>query len=101
MQKFSRRSAFGFTAGALAAASEGRASAISAAERRREEAYKIRTDAAREERDLPIPDHVSNGDEARYASRIGNFSKGLPHNELGEVNLNAYTTLLNALDGAT
>jgi hypothetical protein len=86
---------FAATAGALAAAPRGGLS--SAPERRREDAFNLRIAAARAEREIALPDHVSNGDEAAYASRIGNFSKGLPHNNLGEVNLNAYTTLLNAL----
>jgi hypothetical protein len=46
----------------------------------------------------------ANGDETRYkgAGRkpnyIGNFHKGLPHNEFGEVDRDAYQTLLHALD---
>lgn len=39
-----------------------------------------------------------NGDETRYANRIGNYSKGLPHNSFGEVAPNAYQSLLDAID---
>jgi hypothetical protein len=39
----------------------------------------------------------NNGDEALYSNKIGNFSKGLPHQANGEVNLTAYLALLNAL----
>ena len=94
--KLTRRSIFAATAGALAA-SPARANLTSSAERRRAQAQQIRFDAARAEGQAPLPDHASNGDETTYANRIGSFSKGLPHNNLGEVNLNAYTTLLNAI----
>lgn len=40
----------------------------------------------------------SNGDETLYASRIGNFSKGLPHHAVtGEVDPAAYQALLKAV----
>jgi hypothetical protein len=43
-------------------------------------------------------DHVCNGEEDDYAgTRIANFSKGLPHNGLGEVDPPAYNALLAAL----
>ncbi len=61
------------------------------------QAYHIRQEAAQMERDLPLPDHPTNGDEERYPNKIGNFSKGLPHNTLGEVDLNAYDALIHAL----
>src|SRR5262249_59316351 len=37
-------------------------------------------------------------DEALYANKIGNYSKGLPHNAIGEVNAGAYRSLINALE---
>jgi PAP2 superfamily len=40
---------------------------------------------------------VTNGDEALYPNRIANFSKGLPHSQLGEVQPAAYQSLLHAL----
>src|SRR5206468_12353666 len=49
------------------------------------EAFRVRLQAAQAERQLPIPDHPSNGDETTYPNKIGNYSKGLPHNQLGEV----------------
>jgi hypothetical protein len=64
---------------------------------RAEQAYRIRRDAALAERRLPLPAHATNGDERRYASRIGNFSKTLPHSALGEVDGAAYQALLDAL----
>jgi membrane-associated phospholipid phosphatase len=41
--------------------------------------------------------HPDNGDEARYDNKIGNYSKGLPHNNLGEVDVNAYNSLITAV----
>jgi len=64
---------------------------------RRMQAYNLRVQAASEEAQLPIPDHPDNGDESRYSNLIGNYSKGLPHNNLGEVDQNAYNTYLQAL----
>lgn len=51
------------------------------------------------ERDYPatLPDHPVNGEESSLPGRLGNYSKGLPHNDLGEVDLPAYTLMLKAL----
>ncbi|MFY9822367.1 MAG: vanadium-dependent haloperoxidase [Thermoanaerobaculia bacterium] len=49
----------------------------------------------------------SNGDEERFKgpdgkpNYIGNFSKGLPHDEFGEVKRDAYKTLLHAVEKET
>jgi len=67
---------------------------------RAEHAYHIRVDAARAERRVPIPRHSDNGDEARYATRLGNYSKGLRHQANGEVDPAAYNALLNAIRSA-
>ncbi len=64
---------------------------------RREQSYEVREEAAEYNRELPIPSHPTNGDESHYSSKIGNYSKGLPHNSFGEVNLTAYGTLINAV----
>uniref|UniRef100_Q01PA0 Phosphoesterase, PA-phosphatase related n=1 Tax=Solibacter usitatus (strain Ellin6076) TaxID=234267 RepID=Q01PA0_SOLUE len=69
---------------------------VSANERSRE-AYRIRVDAARLQRDTAQPLHPTNSDEQVFPSKIGNFSKGLPHNALGEVNTAAYQVLTQAL----
>ncbi len=61
------------------------------------QAFQVRLQCARAERQLPIPDHPSNGDETAYPKKIGNYSKGLPHNQFGEVDLSAYDALLSAL----
>jgi hypothetical protein len=57
----------------------------------------IRIDAAKAELGLPAPKETSNGDEALYPNRIGNFSKGLAHNSIGEVDKASYDSLLRAL----
>ncbi len=61
--------------------------------------YQIRESVARAnfEATKNIRDRPNNGDELRYASRIGNFTKGLPHNANGEVVPAAYNALLDAL----
>ncbi len=67
------------------------------ARRRRQEAFQIRLDAALFQRDLPLPGHPCNGDEYLYPNKIASFSKALPHNHLGEVDINAYWELTRAL----
>ncbi len=68
------------------------------ASQRRQRAFAIRRDAAMLQRDRPEQISTSNGDEQLYANRIASYSKGLPHNQLGEVDLNAYNSLINALN---
>lgn len=64
---------------------------------RASKAYDLRVEAATFQKIAPLPDHPNNGDEDRYLNRIGNFSKGLPHNQLGEVDQVAYNTYLQAI----
>src|SRR5437867_11851317 len=73
------------------------AEAVGSAEQRDVQAFQTRLQAAQIERQLPLPDHPTNGDEQRYPNRIANYSKGLPHNNLGEVDPNAYNAFLAAL----
>jgi hypothetical protein len=42
--------------------------------------------------------HPANDDENLYPNKIGNYSKGLPHNDDGTVVLSAYQALLQALN---
>lgn len=60
-------------------------------------AQQIRVDAAAFQRSRPLPTHSNNGDEALYPSRFASFSKGLPHNAMGEPILTQYDALLAAL----
>jgi membrane-associated phospholipid phosphatase len=48
-----------------------------------------------------IPENRNNGDEDRYSNKIGNFTKGLHHNSVGEVDVNAYQRLLDALQSGS
>jgi len=64
---------------------------------RRARSYRIRLRAAKAERDVPPQDQVNNGDERRYHNFIGNYSQGLPHNSIGEVDPSAYEALLIAV----
>src|SRR5688572_20327808 len=101
----SNRRAFFGTAAAVAAGIAGGTSlttmtgvAAAGGRIRQMQAWQLRTEAARLERDRPLADHSTNGDEARYPGKIANYSKGLPHNALGEVDLAAYNTMLHALN---
>lgn len=69
------------------------------ARERRRRAFQIRRDTALFERDQPIQESVSNGDEQRYsrANYIASYTKALPHNDLGEVDSSAYRIYLDAL----
>ena len=58
--------------------------------------YKCRQDAAKMARQRTLVTQINNGDDALYPNRIGSYSKALPHNNLGEVDLAAYQTLVDA-----
>ncbi|WP_414548459.1 vanadium-dependent haloperoxidase [Anabaena sp. CCY 0017] len=70
---------------------------------RQRSSRKIRREATQIAFNRGIEDHVNNGEEEDYLGAdgspnyIANFSKGLPHNQLGEVDPKAYNTLLKAL----
>src|SRR5712691_7579012 len=67
-------------------------------QQRRTSARLTRLDAAQLAFTRPLPVIANNGEENDYGGkRIGNFSKGLPHNGLGEVDPAAYNALLLAL----
>ena len=61
-------------------------------------AFVIRRDAAILQRDRAETPSLANGDEQLYPNRIASYSKGLPHNGLGEVDLNAYNALISAVN---
>ena len=64
---------------------------------RADSAFQVRVDAARSERNIGVPDHPCNGDESIYPNKIGNYSKGLAHSSIGEVDLDAYEALIAAI----
>ena len=61
------------------------------------EAFEVRKNAALAEFNSPVVSHPNNGDERQFRNKIGNYSKALPHNSLGEVDLNAYERYLEAI----
>lgn len=61
-------------------------------------AYQLRIDAADRMFAEGMPVHTCNGDETLYPNRIGSYSKGLPHNGIGEVSPSAYQAFLDALE---
>jgi hypothetical protein len=64
---------------------------------RADSAYDVRQQAALDQRQRPLPAHPTNGDEELYPSKIGSYSKALPHSSLGEVVIPAYNSLTHAL----
>jgi len=97
-----RRALFGGVAGAIVGTAlnprlEAAAIGPLGPQQRRQRAFDIRVEAAQLAYDVPIPAHPCNGDEDLYPNRIGSYSKGLPHNALGEVDANAYNAMLGAL----
>lgn len=52
---------------------------------------------AEEEAQHEWPAQVANGDETNLPNYIGNYSKGLPHDDVGEVDRTAYRHMLRAL----
>jgi hypothetical protein len=63
----------------------------------RQKAYQVRVQAAKNLLETDIPPHPTNGDEERYPNKIGTDTRGLPHDERGEVKLEAYNSLTKAL----
>jgi hypothetical protein len=64
---------------------------------RAQKCFNIRVNAAQAELRIRVPNEVTNGDEARFPNYIGNFSKGLAHNTIGEVEPASYASLLRAV----
>ena len=57
---------------------------------RQQRVFECRRDAAQAELHSDPPKAMANGDEDRYLDRRASFSKTMPHNELGEVDPDAY-----------
>ena len=64
---------------------------------RRLTAIGVRQHVVDDEVGRPFVSHPTNGDETSLPDFIGNFSKGMPHNNLGEVEPAAYQQLLTAM----
>jgi hypothetical protein len=63
---------------------------------RRNRARQLRQELAEKAYTAPHPEHLANGDEVDHPY-VASYSKGLPHNKYGEVELLAYGSLLRAL----
>jgi hypothetical protein len=61
------------------------------------EAFELRVAEAMEDASVPAATNLNNGDEARYADKGGTYTKGLPHDSFGRVDLTAYQTFKTAL----
>ena len=93
----SRRMLLCAAAGATGALSVEAQAAQGASKQRAEQAYQIRQEVALQQKDAPAVKQTTNGDETAFPSRIGNYSKGLPHSALGEVETGAYTQFMQAM----
>ncbi|NMG08427.1 vanadium-dependent haloperoxidase [Brasilonema sp. UFV-L1] len=62
-----------------------------------QKAYQVRVRAAQLELEIGVPPHPTNGDEERYPNKIATDTRGLPHDERGEVKPEAYKSLIKAL----
>ena len=60
-------------------------------------ALEKRVRIAEAERQVPLPAHPTNGDEALYADKANSYSKCLVHDAYGEVDANSYASLRHAL----
>jgi hypothetical protein len=61
------------------------------------EAFNLRVREAVQDALVPPATNVNNGDQARYPDKGGTFTKGLPHDSFGRVNLEAFETFATAL----
>ncbi len=57
----------------------------------------VSAEGAKAPRKTPAPSFSTNGDEDAYPTKIASYTKGLPHNERGEVDLPAYDAFLKAI----
>jgi hypothetical protein len=103
----------GFTAATLATDAVG-LSSLTGAPRRSAKAYRQSTTPSLQERaaralevrkkaaifqlNRDFPEPQNNGDEGRFPAGLVSFSKGLPHNKLGEVDQSAYRRLVQAIN---
>ncbi len=87
----------GGLAGGAAAATSAYAGRVPSDNSRAENALLLREISAEVEAERPAASTATNNDEALYPNKIASFSKGLPHSQLGEVQLTSYQSLLTAL----
>ncbi len=92
-------SATGFSSVAQAAGAQSNSTtpSSSTADTRAQQSFQNRVNAAHAELNVPVPPQITNGDEQLYPNRIGNFSKGLLHSNIGEVIPASYSSLWRAV----
>jgi hypothetical protein len=61
------------------------------------QAFTLRVGEAIADALVPAAKNVNNGDDALYPDKGGTYTKGLPHDQYGRVDLNAYATFKNAI----
>jgi hypothetical protein len=66
-------------------------------QKRCQEAIQRRKEAALFEKSIPLPEQHCNCDECLFPTKIANYSKALPHDQLAQVDLCAYQAMINAL----
>lgn len=88
-------SVFGLGSTGVAAANENGANNMAD---RMEETYRIRKEVADKVREGRIPNHESIDFDEEFTTKVASYTKGLPHNDAGEVEVEAYLELVEALD---
>lgn len=73
------------------------AHSVSPGDARRKAAWQLRKSMADYWYSKGAGVHPTNGDEERYDSKIGNYSKSMRHNAFGEVDVDDYNSLLKAV----
>ena len=64
----------------------------------RRRSFEVRTACARANAEVQAPPHPDNGDEERYANKIGSDTRGLPHDGRGEVDPAAWRAAVAAYE---
>jgi hypothetical protein len=85
---------------AIVGLSEAQAKALGPLDpqQRRVKAFMVRVEAAKQQYQVPVPPHPTNGDEQLYCRKFASYSKGLVHKPNGEVEPAAYQSLIHALE---
>jgi hypothetical protein len=82
----------------LGAARSGNGMPASVTNNRLVQAFSIRVGEATQDELVGPAVNVNNGDTALYADKSGTYTKGLPHDNFGRVDLQAFATFTDALN---
>jgi hypothetical protein len=87
------------TAQSVVSANTSRAAAPGGARHARViDSYELRVREATADAQVPPAKNISNGDEALYPDKAGTYTKALPHDSFGRVDLNAFASFKKALN---